>query len=870
MRVRRTFMVVLATLGLLTGVTPPAHADTSTDTYIVVLKDTISASSVTPKIVGADAKVLPAMHSAIAKLTPAKAAALATNPNVKKVIKNARIKASGTQVNPPWDLDVLDSRSATIDHSFGYPNTGAGVAVYVMDSGLTTTNTEFAAATIGTGINFVQVGSALIPNADPQQVVPACGSGVDDPTINPADTGDQAGHGTAVSSLVVGARFGVAKDATIVPVRVLDCNGGGYASDAYLAADWILANHPAGTPGVVNLSLGTVGTILDDAAQRLLDGGLTVVAAAGNDKANACLETPARVPGVVTVAATTQANAEPVWSDGQQGTNYGPCVDLYAPGDGVIAASRTANGYEFATGTSFSSPLAAGAAALVLNANPTWTPTQVSADLTSRASYGVVTNPSPQTPNRLLNVGPLGTITGTVPTLSSPARVTDTVSVAMHWTPAPTSALYQWSIDGVDVPGATSATYVAVADDLGKSLTVTVTGSYPGYVDITETSDPTVIADAPPAGTVRPLTPMRLKDTRPGFGGAGALRAGDTLTIPVAGIGGVTANASAVLVNITCTDTTGDGYVTGHASGSPAPLVSSANFTRGSTSANLALVPVGADGAIALTVGAYAGTSVQLVVDLQGSINGGDLTTAGSVVPVAPARLYDSRASVAVGAGGTVDVPVTGANGVPLDAAAVFLNVTVTEPGTAGYLTVYPTGEARPLASNLNFTRGQTTPNLVVAKVGADGMVSIFSSALANAHVVVDIQGYITAGVATEMGAVVPISPTRVLDTRIGVGAVPGAVAAKAERVVTMTGVGGVTNASGVIMNLTVVDPLGGGWVAAYPTAGVRPLVSNVNFGAMSTVPNLAAVGLNGGQVSIYNGGTGGVQLVADIAAYIL
>lgn len=476
MRVRRSLLVVGASLGLLAGVTPPVHAD-PTDTYIVVLKNTVSATAVTPSVVGSNAKALPAAHAAIAELTAAKAAALASNPNVKKVIKNARIKASGTQINPPWDLDVLDSRTAGIDHSYAYPNAGAGVTVYVIDSGLTTANSEFASASVGAGYNFVPT------------------SGTSDcttlsPPIDTADTADQAGHGTAVTSLVVGATVGVAKSATVVPVRVLDKDGGGCADDVFLATDWILQNHVAGTPAVVNISLGTSGTILDDAAQQLLDAGITVVAAAGNDNVDACTETPARVPGVITAAATTQAIAEPVWPDGQ-GTNYGTCVDVYAPGDSVLASSRT-TGYMLATGTSFSSPLAAGAAALVLGANPTYSPAQVSADLSNRASYGVVNGA--RSINKLLNVGPLGTFSGTAPTVSGALYAGETASAVVHWTPAPTAVTYQWQRNGTPIGGATSSTYASVLADLGQNITVVATGDYPGYSTVTATSDPWVPA----------------------------------------------------------------------------------------------------------------------------------------------------------------------------------------------------------------------------------------------------------------------------------------------------------------------------------------------------------------------------------------
>ena len=277
-------------------------------------------------------------------------------------------------------------------------------------------------------------------------------------------------------------------------------------------------------------------------------------------------------------------------------------------------------------------------------------------------------------------------------------------------------------------------------------------------------------------------------------------------------------------------------------------------------------MPVGADGAIALTV---SGASVSLVVDVQSYVAGGAVTDAGAVVPVPPARLWDTRQNSVVGSNKLLNVQVTGIAGVPDGATAVFLNVTVTEPQANGYLTVFPAGEARPATSNINFVTNLTVPNMALVKVGANGFISVLNANPGTAHIVVDIQGYVTAGTPTTAGAVLPVSPVRVVDTCLGLGA-QGPVASNSGVAVTISGQTVPAGITGVFMNLTVTEPKASGWVAAYPTQASLPLVSNLNFVGGQTVPNLATVGLANAQATLYNGSGATVQLVADIFAYIL
>ena len=184
---------------------------------------------------------------------------------------------------------------------------------------------------------------------------------------------------------------------------------------------------------------------------------------------------------------------------------------------------------------------------------------------------------------------------------------------------------------------------------------------------------------------------------------------------------------------------------------------------------------------------------------------------------------------------------MAGAVGVPADASAVVVNVTATEPDGPGYLTVYPCGTPPPLASNVNYVAGQNVPNLVIARLGADGKVCIFS--LAPTHVVADVSGWFPAGHAYQS-----LSPVRLVDTRTGLGAPPEKVPAGGTLTVAVTGQGIGADAAAVVLNVTATEPEGPGYLTVYPCGAARPVASNVNYDVGQNVPNLvtAAVGADG------------------------
>ncbi|HET7722878.1 MAG TPA: hypothetical protein VFK43_23115, partial [Acidimicrobiales bacterium] len=245
--------------------------------------------------------------------------------------------------------------------------------------------------------------------------------------------------------------------------------------------------------------------------------------------------------------------------------------------------------------------------------------------------------------------------------------------------------------------------------------------------------------------------------------------------------------------------------------------------------------------------------------------------------PLPPARVLDTRegngAPVAkMAPNSSLDLQVTGRGGVPAaGVSAVVLNVTVTEPSALSFLTAWPTGEARPLASNLNFTAGQTVPNLVVVKVGAGGKVSLYNYA-GTTHVIADVSGWYGASGATVGSRYHPVAPSRLLDTRTGLGGLLAQLVPLGALDLQVTGRGGVpaTGVSAVAVNVTVTEPTAGGFLTTWPTGGLPPLTSSLNFSPAQTVANLAVVKVSAeGKISFYNGaGLGGVHVIADVAGW--
>ncbi len=242
---------------------------------------------------------------------------------------------------------------------------------------------------------------------------------------------------------------------------------------------------------------------------------------------------------------------------------------------------------------------------------------------------------------------------------------------------------------------------------------------------------------------------------------------------------------------------------------------------------------------------------------------------ASSFVPVTPVRLLDTRTTKSVPAQGAITLTVAGINGVPSGASAVSVNVTVTNTRGSGFVTVWPTGGTMPGVSNLNFVAGQTVPNLVTVKVGTNGTVSLYNSSVSAVDLVVDLGGYYATGAPTAGGGTVSVTPRRVLDTRIGLGA-SSAIAAGGSIPLQVTGGAVPADAAAVLVNLTVAGPSMPGYLAAYPAGVGVTGVSNVNFVAGQTTANLALVKIgNNGSIAILNGSGAPANVVADVMGYV-
>ncbi|MFV5661846.1 S8 family peptidase [Acinetobacter pittii] len=294
--------------------------------------------------------------------------AMKKNPKVVSVENDTIMKVDATtQSNPDWGLDRIDQKNLPLDSAYSYLQTGSGTTAYIVDTGILSTHQQFSGRVLS-GYTAISDGNG---------------------------TNDCHGHGTHVAGTVGGSTYGVAKNVSLVPIRILGCDGSGASSNVIAGLDWILKNGKK--PAVVNMSLGgEANASLDSAVENLFNNGYVMVVAAGNSNTDACSSSPARVSKAITVAATDSTDTRASYS------NYGSCVDIFAPGSQINSSwigSNTAT--KVLNGTSMATPHVVGVVAEMLQSTPTATPQTISNNLLNQASNNVVKNPS-GSPNRLL------------------------------------------------------------------------------------------------------------------------------------------------------------------------------------------------------------------------------------------------------------------------------------------------------------------------------------------------------------------------------------------------------------------------------------------------------------------------------------
>lgn len=347
--------------------------------YIVVLDQTIlraesessdtTASKLSDSYGGSVDKVFShAVQGFSAEMSPLEAEWMSNDPKVLFIEEDSEISIQATQTNATWGLDRVDQRSAALNSSYNYAQTGSGVHVYVIDTGIKPTHVEFGGR-----------------------------ASADFDTIYDGQNGvDCHGHGTHVAGTVGGTNYGVAKNVRLHGIRVLGCNGTGTTATAVEGIDWVTANRIS--PAIVNMSMGSqTSVLLDYAVQSSIASGITYVVAAGNSNADACQTSPARVPTAITVGASDVSDIRASFS------NFGTCVDIFAPGVGITSAwswSNTAT--NVSSGTSMSSPHVAGSVALYLELNPNATPAQVTSNMMGEGTSGNMTGVGAGSPNLML------------------------------------------------------------------------------------------------------------------------------------------------------------------------------------------------------------------------------------------------------------------------------------------------------------------------------------------------------------------------------------------------------------------------------------------------------------------------------------
>lgn len=430
-----------------------ARAGGLPDRYIVVLRDDVGDQGQMEDQVGQNGGQVShsyrhALRGFAARLSAGAVARLAQDPRVRYIEQDQPVYATVVQTPATWGIDRIDQRALPLSNSYTYNATGAGVRVYILDTGILFGHSEFGGRAV---------------------------SGTDQ--ITPGGTGaDCNGHGTHVAGTVGGSTYGVAKGVQLVAVRVLDCSGSGSWAGVTAGIDWVTGQKQANpsVPMAANMSLGGgASQAVDDAVTRSTTAGVTYAVSAGNSSANACTQSPARTPSAITVGATDRTDTRASFS------NFGTCVDIFGPGVDITSSWYTSpTATNTISGTSMSSPHVAGAAALYLQTNPSASAAAVASALTTNATLNVVKSPGSGSPNRLLYTGfisaapqpPVADFTFTCSTL--------TCNFDGSLSSAQPNATYSWAWGDATANGSGKTASHTYAASGTYNVTLTVTDAY--------------------------------------------------------------------------------------------------------------------------------------------------------------------------------------------------------------------------------------------------------------------------------------------------------------------------------------------------------------------------------------------------------